>query len=102
MKMGTGISGDCLDQGLSPFCTKSPLAPLCQRGEPGAPGQRTWMNVISGAHPGMCPSFLTPHSTKFATDPVFGATVSESRVSYGVVSGDRSLLLGDPEEGRSQ
>ncbi len=48
---------------------KSPLTPLCQRGESGAPGQRILMDVISGTHPGMCPSFLTPHSTKVATDP---------------------------------
>jgi len=48
---------------------KSPLTPLCQRGESGAPGQRILIGVISGAHPGMGPSFLTPHPTKFATDP---------------------------------
>ncbi len=48
---------------------KSPLTPLCQRGESVAPGQRILMDVIGSTHPGMCPSFLTPHSTKVATDP---------------------------------
>ena len=48
---------------------QSPLTPLGQRGESSAPGQRILMDVIRGAQAGMCRSFLTPHSTKFAPDP---------------------------------
>jgi len=48
---------------------QSPLTPLCQRGESWVPGWGILMDALSGAHPGRCPSFLTPYSTKVATDP---------------------------------
>ncbi len=41
-----------------------------------------WMDVISGAHPGMCPSFLTPHSAKVATDPFFSDAFVAPSISF--------------------
>jgi len=69
----------------------SPHPSLSKRGI-----RRTWMDVISGAYPGLCSSFLTPHSTKFATDlssltfhsSFCGATslvnVAKNKVPYGL------------------
>ena len=62
MRWGGVPHGRCLARGAREKI--SPHPSLSKRGI-----RRTWMDVISGAHPGMCPSFLTPHSTKFATDP---------------------------------
>ncbi len=44
----------------------SPHPSLSKRGIRGI-----WMDGISGAYPGRCPSFLTPHSTTFAPDPEY-------------------------------
>jgi len=71
------------------------IPPFFQRGESGAPGQRTRMDLISGAHPDLCPSFLTPHSTKFATDPHFLGTqgVPLRVLSDGDIRGVNTLDL---------